>query len=124
MPHHVEYEDTVGFAAWMERNLLSRFRDNNARFFAVLGVMVLAVLCTLGIGDEAGGVRWDCIDKLLDIDLLLCIGVGYVFRTLKNPACSRKTQAVFFLLGAAAFLFVVLSSAAVAVLYYGFGFAP
>lgn len=122
MSNHVEYEDTVGFVPWMERKLLSKFRDSNARLIAVVGVMLLAVLCTVGIGTEAGGIWWKYIDRLIDLDLLLCIGVGCVFRFIRKPTYTRKSQAVVFLFGAAAFAFVVLSSAAVVLLYYGFGF--
>ena len=122
MSNYVEYEDTVGFVPWMERNVLSKFRDNNLKFFAVLGIMLLAGFCLIGIGVEADGMYGTLLDVYTKFQIFLFAPVGYAFNALKNPAYSLKKQTVYFLIGAVCFLFVVLSAAAIVVLYYGFGY--
>jgi len=122
MSNYVEYEDTVGFVLWMERNVLSKFRGNNLRFFAVIGIMLLAGFCLIGIGVEADGMYGRFLVGYTKFNVLLFAPVGYAFNALKNPTYSLKKQTVYFLVGTVSFLFVVLSAAAMVVLYYGFGY--
>ena len=122
MSNYVEYEDTVGFVPWMERNVLSKFRGSNLKFFAVVGIMLLAGFCLIGIGVEADGLYGKILDAYTKYNFLFFVPVGSAFNALKNPAYSLKKQTVYFLIGAVCFLFVVLSAAAIVVLYYGFGY--
>ena len=122
MSNHVDYEDTVGFVPWMERHVLSKFRNNSAKFFAVLGIMLLAGFCLIGIGVEADGMYGKLLDGYTKYNIFLFAPVGYAFNALKNPAYSLKKQTIYFLIGAVSFLLLVLSAAAIVVLYYGIGY--
>ncbi len=118
MSNHVEYEETVGFVPWMERNVLSKFRDNNGRYIAVIGVMLLALLCMIGIADEAGGEYEGFLDGLMRFQSFLFLGTAWAFRALKDSKASLKKQTIWFLIGAACGLFVVASSVVMIALYY------
>ena len=70
MSNYVEYEDTIGFVPWMERNLLSKFRGSNLKFFAVVGIMLLAGFCLIGIGVEADGLYGKILDAYTKYNFL------------------------------------------------------